>query len=194
MQTREKIVKAAMDCMASKGYEKTTVTEIVKRAGVAQGTFYIYFKHKRDILKDIMLKVRKEVEENLEAQISPEDSPAEKIHKALKSGFLVHQKYKNLAVPLQSGAVALEIQKYYNQIGKKFTSWLEERIDEGNREGIFSVKKPGMAARFIIALFERISHSTAISDDPDSFDNIFPEMVNFINQGLNYHEGDEINE
>lgn len=176
-----------MECMADQGYEETTVTEIVEKAGVAQGTFYIYFEHKRDILKDIMLKVRKEIEENLELQVNPDDSPAEKIHKALKSGFLVHQKYKNLAVPLQSGAVALEIQKHYSQIGKKFTSWLEEVIAEGNREGIFSVKKPGVTARFIIALFERISHSCAISDEEESFDEIFPEMVNFINQGLDYH-------
>jgi len=33
-----------------KGYEKTAVSDIVKKAKVAQGTFYYYFKTKEDIL------------------------------------------------------------------------------------------------------------------------------------------------
>ncbi|MFW5984833.1 MAG: TetR/AcrR family transcriptional regulator [Halanaerobiaceae bacterium] len=186
METKDQIVKAAMECFSAQGYDETTVTEIVKKAGVAQGTFYIYFDHKKEVLKEIMFRVREEVGENLEEKISQGDSPAVKIHKAFKSAFLVHQKYRKLAVPLQSGAVALDVQRYYNEIGRKFVTWLEEQIKEGKKQGIFRAEDPRLTAYFIISLYEKVAHSSLILDELDSFDNIFPQLVDFIYRGLDY--------
>ncbi len=52
-KTREKIVSAALELFAGKGFDKTTVDEIVNRAGVAKGTFYLYFKSKDDLVKEV---------------------------------------------------------------------------------------------------------------------------------------------
>ncbi|NJE13628.1 TetR/AcrR family transcriptional regulator [Thermococcus sp. LS2] len=56
MDTREKILKAARELFAEKGYDKTTVDEIVERAGVAKGTFYNYFKSKEELIKIVALQ------------------------------------------------------------------------------------------------------------------------------------------
>ncbi len=52
-RTRDKIVSAALELFANKGFDKTTVDEIVNRAGVAKGTFYLYFKSKDDLVKEV---------------------------------------------------------------------------------------------------------------------------------------------
>lgn len=49
-QTREKIYRAAIDLFLEKGYEKTTVQEIVDRADVAKGTFFNHFPTKDSLL------------------------------------------------------------------------------------------------------------------------------------------------
>ncbi len=56
-RTREKIIAAAMRLFAKKGFDKTTVEEIVAEAGVAKGTFYLYFKSKDDLIKEIAFEV-----------------------------------------------------------------------------------------------------------------------------------------
>ena len=56
-KTREKLVSAAMELFAKKGFDKTTVDEIVARAGVAKGTFYLYFKSKDDLIKELAFEV-----------------------------------------------------------------------------------------------------------------------------------------
>ncbi|WP_461863669.1 TetR/AcrR family transcriptional regulator [Thermococcus sp.] len=56
-KTREKLVNAAMELFASKGFDKTTVDEIVAKAGVAKGTFYLYFKSKEDLIKELAFEV-----------------------------------------------------------------------------------------------------------------------------------------
>ncbi|WP_297507274.1 TetR/AcrR family transcriptional regulator [Thermococcus sp.] len=56
-KTREKLVSAAMELFARKGFDKTTVDEIVAKAGVAKGTFYLYFKSKDDLIKELAFEV-----------------------------------------------------------------------------------------------------------------------------------------
>ena len=46
---RERILAAARAVFSEKGYEKASVSEIVRHAGVAQGTFYLYFDSKADL-------------------------------------------------------------------------------------------------------------------------------------------------
>lgn len=56
-KTREKLVAAAIELFARKGFDKTTVDEIVAEAGVAKGTFYLYFKSKDDLIRELAFEV-----------------------------------------------------------------------------------------------------------------------------------------
>ena len=50
-ERRDQLVAAARRVFEKKGFARTSVSDIVKAAGVAQGTFYLYFKEKNDISK-----------------------------------------------------------------------------------------------------------------------------------------------
>jgi AcrR family transcriptional regulator len=50
MLTRRKILLAAMECFASKGYQKTTIREIAARAGMTLGAVYHHFDGKKELL------------------------------------------------------------------------------------------------------------------------------------------------
>src|SRR5438309_449369 len=47
---REAIIEAAMQLFTTKGYEPTTMAEVARKAGVAVGTVYLYFKNKSDLI------------------------------------------------------------------------------------------------------------------------------------------------
>lgn len=48
-QKKDTLLKAAFDLFTEQGITKTSISEIVTKAGVAKGTFYLYFKDKYDI-------------------------------------------------------------------------------------------------------------------------------------------------
>jgi AcrR family transcriptional regulator len=48
--TRQALLDAAAALFAERGYHETGVPDIVRAAGVSQGTFYHYFSHRRDVL------------------------------------------------------------------------------------------------------------------------------------------------
>ena len=58
------LYSAAYELFTTKGANNTAIDEIVKKAGVAKGTFYLYFKDKYDIIdKLVLLKSRQVIEE-----------------------------------------------------------------------------------------------------------------------------------
>ena len=50
VETREKLLKSALELYTEKGYHSTTVDEIAKNAGLSTGVAYRYFKNKKDLL------------------------------------------------------------------------------------------------------------------------------------------------
>jgi TetR/AcrR family fatty acid metabolism transcriptional regulator len=56
VETKNRIYNAAIDIMDRKGFEKLTIVDISKKAGVSVGAFYHYFKSKNDILAEIFRK------------------------------------------------------------------------------------------------------------------------------------------
>lgn len=53
-ERRNEILDAAQELFMNKGFEETSVSDIVKKVGVAQGTFYYYFDSKDTILNAIL--------------------------------------------------------------------------------------------------------------------------------------------
>ena len=49
LSKRNALLKTAFDLSAEKGFAKTTISDIVEKAGLAKGTFYLYFKDKYDL-------------------------------------------------------------------------------------------------------------------------------------------------
>lgn len=51
---REQILRAATGVFAAKGYHRASVTDIINAAGIARGTFYLYFNGKREIFSELV--------------------------------------------------------------------------------------------------------------------------------------------
>jgi AcrR family transcriptional regulator len=69
-QKRFDLMKAAMECFSHKGVNATAISEIVKRAGVGKGTFYLYFHDKYDIAEQLTLKISQDLIRNAVANVS----------------------------------------------------------------------------------------------------------------------------
>lgn len=80
-ERREAILKAAMKVFARKGYAAATIRAIAREAGIAQGTIYLYFPSKRDILLALYRSMVLESFEEILAR--PERSDAENFLRSL---------------------------------------------------------------------------------------------------------------
>src|SRR5688500_3796244 len=53
-ERRQQILTVARDVFARRGYHQTTIDDIALQAGVARGTFYLYFEDKRAVFSDLI--------------------------------------------------------------------------------------------------------------------------------------------
>ena len=60
-QKRRFILDAAADVFGAKGFHAATVQDITERAGIARGTFYLYFQDKRDIYRALSRKLQSQI-------------------------------------------------------------------------------------------------------------------------------------
>jgi AcrR family transcriptional regulator len=60
-QKRRFILKAAAAAFGEKGFHAVTVTDIAERAGIAHGTFYLYFKDKKDVYRELSQELQSQI-------------------------------------------------------------------------------------------------------------------------------------
>ncbi len=51
---QEEILKAAFDVFAARGYEATRIDDVARRAGIAKGTIYLYFRDKERLFQAVV--------------------------------------------------------------------------------------------------------------------------------------------
>jgi len=64
---KEQLLASAREVMFKKGYSSTRISDIVSDTNVAQGTFYIYFKSKEDVLVEMLNVINRDREKVLES-------------------------------------------------------------------------------------------------------------------------------
>ena len=67
---RERLLREAEACLGVYGIRRTTVDELVRRAGIPKGTFYLFYESKEALIFDVILKLNAEIQANAAALIS----------------------------------------------------------------------------------------------------------------------------
>ena len=65
LKTRQKLIDVTENLLKTNGFNALCVEDITKTAGVAKGTFYVYFKHKEDIVAEICRGYFKQIENQI---------------------------------------------------------------------------------------------------------------------------------
>ena len=69
-RTRAKLLEAAESVFAQLGYHDASIVKITEAAGVAQGTFYLYFHSKKDVFDEVVLDLNRRVRHHIQEAIA----------------------------------------------------------------------------------------------------------------------------
>jgi AcrR family transcriptional regulator len=137
------IINKTEKLLAKKGYDRTSVADIIKKVGIAKGTFYHYFKSKDELLDAIVEKMLKEIWTKVDLILANDDLNAVGkvfgffgVFKEVSMGRekLVEDIHKE-----ENAHIHLKLEKkMYPVIIPKF----EKIIHQGIEEGVFNTKYP----------------------------------------------------
>lgn len=146
--TREKLIEAGKKVIFRKGFHGARVSDITSEAGLAHGTFYIYFKSKEEFLLNLLYSLREEiltlVEEGKEA-IS-EGRAGEGVEIVFFRPFELMIREKELAKILFFEAVCTDTK--FQEFYKESKEILLEEMKEVLR--LLHVEKPDIKAHILV--------------------------------------------
>ncbi|WFA07996.1 TetR/AcrR family transcriptional regulator [Tissierella sp. Yu-01] len=150
---RRQILDAARELFVSKGYDRTSVNDILKIVDIAKGTFYYYFASKEEVLEEIILDI---VEEGaIKAKKVLEDKSIPLVSRIMMAIMAQAPEFEG------SNVIAEEIHKvenaklerlYLKQMLNRMVPTLEEPVLEGIEQGIFHMEYPKECIESILLL------------------------------------------
>ena len=131
------IIDAALEVIAENGYHASQVSKIAKRANVADGTIYLYFKNKEDILISVFNVKMGTFIKNIIDKIEEDDSAYDKLL------TLITMHYKQLSeLPYLATVAQLELRQSkpelrmeINRVLKSYLDVIDRIIKQGIKEG-----------------------------------------------------------
>ncbi|NFE75473.1 TetR/AcrR family transcriptional regulator [Clostridium botulinum] len=177
-QLKEKqLFDSAYELFLTQGIEKTSISDIVNKAGIAKGTFYLYFNDKHDLLNKLILKksnkllkdamnetTNKEIEDFSERVLFFINYIIENLK---HNKLLLKIINKNISWGLYRKNI-LKPEEYYN-VNKVVDNFIKNLVNSG-----MSKEEAEMTLFMIIELVGSVCFTTIIFKEPTDIDTIKP--------------------
>lgn len=161
-----RIINAATKVFAKKGFFHAKVSDIAKEAQVADGTIYLYFENKDDILISLFEEQMTAVLKNMMAQLSQEEDVIKKIEKFALTHLKLIELNKNMAeiIQVELRQSTKFMKEYKNEKFLQYLNLISEIIQEGQDKGIFKKEViPGIAKRAFFGALDEMSRFWVLS-------------------------------
>ena len=180
-ERRSELIACAQKLFYAKGYESTSVNDIVIEVGVAKGTFYYYFESKQAVLEALVEDLTAQSFELYQAIVADEALNAiQKWTRVVRviGDWKIERKAEllDLARVLQTDANVLLRHKLRTQATQAVAPELAKIIAQGIEEGVFETPYVEETAEIVYALSRAFSGTiTNILLNPDDYDD--PEAL-----------------
>lgn len=161
-----RIIEAATKVFAEKGFYQSKISEIAREAKVADGTIYIYFENKDDILISLFEEQMKAVIDNMVGQISGIDDPAKRLERFASTHLDLIENNKDMAEIIQVEVRQSDkfMKEYRNEKFMQYLNIIEDIITEGQERGIFKKDViPKVAKRAFFGALDEVSRFWVLS-------------------------------
>jgi len=181
------ILEAAIKVFALQGFYQSTIAQIAREAGVADGTIYLYFKNKDDILVQFFNYRTKQVFDRFRAAVNQADNSLDKLRSLIRRHLTEFQRDRNMAVVYQvethQNSRLAEAQ--IREMSQMYQDLVSEIVETGQQEG--SIRKDlyvGLVKRFILGAVDEVINTWLHSDKNYDLVSMADPLVDLFVRGI----------
>jgi len=198
-QKRKKIVDEAWELFAKNGYKETKVEDITKDLGISKGSFYTYFATKDELLYEVLGKIKKEINRNLE-NINVNQVPEKVLEDYVKAKMnYVVKILNNMRLnSVEKYSIDPKLRNFFEELKEKSTDFIKINIVEkfnsknGNKynadvisEFILISIEEFLYDEFVLKNLQKMKDDDLINiQNTRKVENSLKEIIKFINNAL----------
>jgi AcrR family transcriptional regulator len=181
---RRQLLTVAKELLLEQGYEKTSVSAIVRAAGVAQGTFYLYFKSKEQLLPHLRAEVLAEYLNVFERALSARGAVDERLCKGIAAVYRAVKRHRALVRVFRQAQSGEETERIWLEGRETLAGPLALLLEEGRAAGRLQLDEPRMAAHLVLALLDDLFYEALQYGKPASGKACLEHSTRFVLRAL----------
>lgn len=129
--TRARLIQVAEEVFGEVGFDRASVAEITRRAGVAQGTFYLYYQSKQAIFSELVRQLSRDLRHEIQEAIAGSGGRLEQERKGFEAFFGYVRKHPRIyRIIRQAEFVDREaFRDYYESFARGYIAGLSRAIE-----------------------------------------------------------------
>lgn len=160
------ILRAAIEVFARAGYFNAKVAEVARAAGVADGTVYLYFKNKDDLLISIFNTMMDVFIAQAQTELAEIDDPREQLRHFAKLHLSSLEQDRELAIVFQ--VELRQSTKFMEQFSEtklaEYMKILREILERGQKSGVFRAQPNSkVVAKVIFGALDEMATNWVLS-------------------------------
>jgi TetR/AcrR family fatty acid metabolism transcriptional regulator len=183
---RRRILDAAVSVFARKGYFAARVSDVAKKAGVADGTIYLYFRNKEDILVCLFDEVMSEHVEEARKVVRALPTAPQRLLAVAERHLCVLGGNRDLAAVFQ-----VELRQSTRFMERFTASWLrdyfallDEVLEQGQRDGCLRADmNRKLAAKMLFGALDETVTSWLLAEKPYPLEDLAAPVVDLFLRG-----------
>jgi len=184
---RKAIYNSAIENFAKNGFYETSMSEIAKDAGVADGTLYLYYKNKHDLLIKVFEQMVNEKLDIIQEAIKKETNALNKLYIAFQYHidlFTNNPSYVRFFV--QEVRQSPDFYKRYPNFHplKSYLDFLEKLIKEAIDQNLMKDMNPRLAAQMIYGSIDFLLSEWALNKEEIPLNNIYKTVIDIFHNGM----------
>lgn len=163
----QQIIEAAVKVIAKNGYHGSQVSKIAKEAGVADGTIYLYFKNKEDVLVSVFKEKMGQFIEQIAKATAAQPDAEQKLKVLIDMHFSQLEQNPDMAIvtQLELRQSDLSLRMQINNVLKAYLNVIDKVIAEGIEEKRFRDDiNPTLIRQMIFGTLDEVVTSWVMND------------------------------
>jgi TetR/AcrR family fatty acid metabolism transcriptional regulator len=182
-----RILEAAVTVFAQSGFHESTISQIARAAGVADGTIYLYFKNKDDILVHFFNYKTRQVFACFREEVDQAQTAVDKLRNLIRRHLDEFQKDRFMAVLYQAETHRINrlAEDQIHEMHKMYLDLIAEIVEQGQVEG--AIRRDlyvGLVKRYIIGGVDEVINTWLHSDGKYDLTSMADPLVDLFIRGI----------
>lgn len=187
--TRRKLLEAAETVIGEQGFFRSSISDITRQAGVAQGTFYIYFKSKEEIFRELVRTMSHDLRRALQEAVAPIEDRRLAERVGFETFLTFAAQRRNLyAVIRESEFVDPALHRWYYQ---RLADGYIRGIRQGIAKGQVRPLDPEVIAYAFMGAFQFVGMRYVLWNDGPPSPEVIDSFVSLILHGIDPSGGEQ---
>lgn len=180
-ESSRRMLSAAIDAFAERGFHATTTRDIAARANLSPAALYVHYPSKAALLAQISLHGHRSTLALLEAALGSTTDPVDQLHAVVADFVRWHAEHHRTARVVQYELAALpdDARTQVAHLRRRIEQLVEEIIRDGTAAGTMDVAEPRRVARAVLSLSVDVArwYSPGGRDTPEVLGRLYADLA-----------------